>query len=326
MRRKMRWPQLTKLDELARQIAPHMVARMHADAPLSAFAEQELRQMMTQTYDRVFPELDARQHIPIKPGLAAGAMALGFDRWDMRGRARFMGANARDVPRVDVGKERETHPVRAIVLGYGITIQEQMASAFSGIPLDQRKSDGVRRGMAETEHEVLLIGSAEENLPGFIGRCPMVPRALLPTGSWTPATSPDNIIKDLNFMVDAIFVATNRAFRPSVILLPLDKFRLIQTMPRSSTSDKTVLMWFLENNPYVREILPLYELGTANPSGGASALAYQKDPLVLEGIVPMPFRFLDPQVQGFETVVPAMQTIGGTFWYQPLGGCFFDNV
>ena len=300
--------------------------RRYDDTSLSAFVENELKDIVPTMYNRLYPELDAREKVPIDVDVSPGAMAWAYDSMEQRGKAKIMGANAHDMPRADIGKRRVTNPIRTQVLAYGWTIEEIEAARFAGSPLDRGKADATRRGQAELEHEILLLGDATYNLPGFLTN-PATPRITVPTGDWLGGvTTPDEILVDLNTVVDLVWILSERVHRPTSIVLPLGHIRHLFTTPRSATSDTTIAEFFLRTNGFVNELTSLPELETLSPTGGPTFLAYQKDPSIVSGVIPLGFQQMDAQVMGFETLIPTRQKIGGTVWFYPMAAAFGDGI
>lgn len=300
----------------------------HDDVTASAFVENELKQVVPQMYDKLFPELDARDHIPLSLDIASAATAWSYDSMNKRGKAQFMGANATDMPRADVSKKRLTFPIRTIVLAYGWTMEEIEGARFAGMQLDRHKAEAARRGIAELEHEVLLFGDAQRNLPGFLTN-PATPRLAVPNGSWLTTATPDDILEDMNFVVDEIWVLSERVHRPNTILLPLRWFRLVMTRrigPGASSSTTTIAEFFLRTNGFVRELMSLPELEEVGPGDTPTMLAYQKDPGILSGVVPLGFQTMEAQVKGMEVIVPNRERLGGSVWFYPFAGTFGDGI
>jgi len=299
--------------------------RRYDNLSLSAFVENELKQVIPQMYNRLYPELDARRHVPINVQVNPGAMSWSYDSMEHRGKAKILGSNATDMPRADISKKRVTHNIRTQVLGYGWTIEEIEAARMIGMALDRGKAEATRRGQAELEHDLLLLGDASYGLPGFLTH-PSTPRIAVPNGSWTTTATPDQILQDMNTVVDQIWILSDRVHRPNTILLPLAQFRHIFTTARSATSDTTIAEFFLRTNGFVGEILSLPELATISPTGGPSMLAYQKTPEVLSGIIPLAFQQMEAQAKGFEVLVPTRQKNGGTVWFYPFAAAFGDGI
>lgn len=317
----MLYPALQALDHLASRQRP----QQRHDS-LSAFIELQLQQVVARTYDRKFPFLDALEFVPLESDVSPYAMVWAFDSYDMRGEANFAGPSARDIPRADVGGLRQKFPIHTIWSSYAWTLEEMETAQWAGVPLNQRKADACRRAMAEKEHRVILSGQAELGIPGLLTN-PMVPIITLPNGDWLdPATTVDEILADLNAIYNAIWVDSQRIFRPTMYALPTLHLRQLQTR-RMGAGDGTltVLKFFQETNPGVN-FKAMTELATASAIGGARILAYDLSPENLGAIIPMPFRQEPPQVVGFETIQPARERLGGTVIYQPMSVRYADGA
>lgn len=299
--------------------------RRYDNLSLSAFVENEIKEVIPQMYSKLYPELDARRHVPINVSVNPGAMAWSYDSMEQRGKAKILGANATDMPRADVAKKRVTNNIRTQVLAYGWSIEEIEAARMVGTALDRGKAEATRRGQAELEHDILLLGDDTYGLPGFLTN-PATPRLAVPNGAWLTTATPDQILEDLNTVVDQVWILSQRVHRPNTILLPLGHFRHIFTTARSATSDTTIAEFFLRTNGFVSEILSLPELETISPTGGPSMLAYQKSPEVLSGVIPLAFQQMEAQTKGFEVLVPTREKNGGTVWFYPFAAAFGDGI
>lgn len=291
----------------------------HGDSePLSVFTQNELTQIMTQAYERKYPKLKARELIPLKPGMNPGAMAWSFDRWDQVGEADFIGGNATDLNRVDVSKERETNPVRMIAIAYGYSVEELLAAQFAGVPLDQRKANAAMRAMMVKENALLLYGDSARQIPGFLTDA-KIPQVRLPTGAWTTGTTADNILGDMNLVANTPFVQSNENHEANTMLMSIDDYNLVSQKPRSTTSDTTVLEFFLRTHPTVKDVRPLREMA-AVPGIGRAIMAYERDPENVEGIISLNPQQQAPQMKNLETIVPVLSKQGGAVWYFPFAG------
>lgn len=292
----------------------------------SAFAENELQQVIAQTYDRKYPDLDATMHFPVATGkVNPGAQSWAFDSYEGRGRAVIKAPGAGDIPRADVSKGRQAYPVRSIFLAYGWDIEEMEAAAFAGVALDAKKGDACRRGIAELEHSIILDGDAGNGLPGVLSN-PFVPIAAAPVGAWLGGTTtPEQMLADLNAMVTAPYETSKRVHNVSQILLPNAHYRRVQTTMMTASGVESVLSVFQKTNPGV-SVAPMTELATAGPLGTPMALAYQKSPEIVESIIPLPFQQLPPDVKSTEVVVNCRERIGGAVWYYPAAAVKMTGI
>lgn len=322
MSRGLCFPGLASLS--AYENASRSKRKRHDDLNLSAFVQTELEDVIPTLYDKKYRDLDAQYHVPVSTNVNPGAMSWAYDSYEKRGKAEFLGANANQFPRADVAKERVILPIRTIVSSYGWSIEEIEASRFAGTELDRRKAEAARRGIAELEHATLLNGSAPRKIPGFLTN-PVTPLITLPNGAWLTTATADQIIQDMNAVCDQIWIGTNRVHRANTILLPMAHYRKVQTT-RLPNTGLTIMDFFMRSNPYVNEVMPLIELSTAGAGGTARIMAYEKLPENLSGIIPLAFQQLDPQVQGFEVLIPVRERLGGATWFYPMAGAFADGA
>ena len=107
---------------------------------------------------------------------------------------------------------------------------------------------------------------------------------------------------------------------PNTMLVPYNVYRIISTTPRSSTSDTTVMEFFLRTNPLITAIEPINELEAAKSSGSLSKdriMIYDRNPDKLQLQIPVPLEFMPPLREDLEFTVAAHARIGGLALYYP---------
>lgn len=292
------------------------------DAP-SAFVKNELTQIVPEMYDVIHEDLDAREHIPVDTSINEGAPAWGYDSMDGAGKAKIIGANVSDIPRVDVSKERFTFPIRSSGAAYGWSFEEIRAAQWLGMPLDRRKAMEAKRAQDELEHEILLNGSPSHNIPGLLTN-PAIGRVIVPNGAWTDATAADDMLADMAAPVREVLVRSRKVHRANRLLMDLASYDLAQHK-RIPDSSETVLSFFQRTHPGL-EVKPLLEMESAGASGGKALLAYQLDRRNLKGCIPMPFTQHPAETRGMEVVVTTEQRHGGCVVFYPLAFAFGDGI
>lgn len=291
---------------------------------LSAFAENELKAQIAQTYDRLYKELDAKTHIPIRSDIPAGLPAWSYDSWDSVGRADFLAAGGKNLSRADVSKKRFTFPVHTIASAYGWDLEEMEAARAVGVGLDSRRADAARRAIAEKEQSILLNGDVNYGLPGFLTNA-AIPLISAPNGAWKTADG-DDMVQDLQTMVDSVRTNSRNKHVANTVLLPLAQMRYMATK-RLTDTNMSALEYFKAQNPEIREVLVLQELSTAGTSSVPRAMAYVKDPMVLGGVVPLAFQQMPPhQESAFEVLIACRSRQGGAVWTYPMAACFMDGI
>jgi hypothetical protein len=156
-----------------------------------------------------------------------------------------------------------------------------------------------------------------------------VPIVAAITGTWvTSSATPLQMIADLNKLVNSIVIATKETFLPDVLLLDNVAFSRINSTPMSTTgdADKTVLRFFLDNNPYITNVDQWNKLATAGAGGVTRAVAYKRSEEVLAAVEPQSFEQFPPQARNFEFVIPTHSRVGGVRIQYPLAIAYMDAL
>jgi hypothetical protein len=303
-------------------------ANIRLDAGETATLARQLEHIYAQTYDVKYAELKARRFLPLDTSVDPGAEFFTYRQWDSFGMAQIISNYADDLPRVDTLAKEFSAPIKSLGASYGFSIQDMRRSALSGAELDSRRAMAARRSHEQAFDEVAAIGNSAAGLTGFLNH-PNVPIVAAVTGQWvTNSATPLQMIEDLNTLVNSIVLATLETFVPDTLLLDNTSFQRINSTPMSTTgdADKTVLRFFLDNNPYIRSVDQWHRLNTAGAAGVSRAVAYARSPEVLEVVEPQPFEQFPPQARNLEFVVPTHSRVGGVRISYPLGLAYMDDL
>ena len=235
-----------------------------------------------------------------------------------------------DLPRADVRGKKFTSPVESLGASYGYSVQDIRAAAKAGKPLEQRKANAARRSIEQQINTIALFGNADHNLPGFLNNenVPVASVAADGTGSsteWSTKT-PDQVVRDMNALANGIVSTTKGAEVPTTLLLPLSQFTYIASTRMGDGSDTTILKFFLENSPFIREVDWVNELDGAGSGGADIMVAYRRDPDALTLEIPQDFEQFPAQEQGLEFVIPCHTRIGGVIFYYPLSASIGEGI
>lgn len=302
---------------------------MRLDSAESTFLERQLDSIKTQTYDVKFAELKARKLIPVSSEADEGAERIFYRQYNQSGFAKIMHNYASDSPRADVIAAEFSTVVQSLGASYGYNIQELRAAVYSNVPLEQRKANAARRSIAQLENKLAFFGDEEACLQGFFtGQ--NIPVAILPADGagnsvlWTSKT-PEQIIRDLNLIANSVAEQSLGVEIADTLLMPLESYNLISSTPRSANSDTTILNYFLQNNPYIKEVEWVNELKGAGAGATKRMVAYRRDPEVLTMEVPMDFQQLELERRGREFVIECDERFAGVLIYYPLAIAFADG-
>lgn len=307
------------------------------DANETAFFDRALTHVKAQTYDRLFPEYDAFNLIPVSTEAGSAATSIAVQSYDEMGMAAIIADYSDDLPRADVVATEAVVPVRGIGDSYGYSIQDVRAAAqVANSKLPVRKAEAAKRSILSRINRLAWLGRAavDNGINGLV-YAPNVPASTVASGVggylWTQKT-PDEILKDLNSLVNGVFTLTNGVERPDTVVLPNAHYALIASTPRSSTSDTTILKYFLDNNPFVKQVKPVFELSNVTPlpsgTGGTKniMIAYTMSPDKLTLEIPQNFEQFPVQEKGLGFIVPCHARTAGVIVYYPLSVNIVEGI
>jgi len=306
------------------------------DSGETAFFQRELQSTRARSRDVRFPELLATKLIPVSSESGPGATTTRYEQYEEMGVARIIANYADDLARADVRGKEFIKPIRSVGASYGYSIQDIRSSAMANKRLEQRRAMAARRAIAQKINDIGFFGDADHDLVGFLNH-PNVTRVSAPndgTGSARTFASKDadKMYRDMHNCVQSIVTLTNGIERANTLLLPEAQYGLIQATRMSSTSDTTVLEFFLKTHPSIT-VIPVWQCKDAGigVEGGVSAgedimVAYDRSPEKLEFDLPIEFEDFPPQLEGLEYEVPCHGRVGSVLYYYPLSCAITEGI
>jgi len=299
------------------------------DASDTAFLSRQLEYVRAKTFEVVYPDLKARNYIPIANDIPETADSYVYFVTDTAGKAKIIAKGTDDLPRIDVSASERDGKVRPIGDSYGWELDEMAEAARLGIPLSDKKAKAAREAIERAIDEVLCLGTTTHpsqvgkdfGITGLLNNADVVAQGIINPANdpWSTTPTAAEMLADLNTMMNTIVNANSQAYIPDTILFAPAQFSLLASTPVGTDNNQmTVLKSFLLNNPYIKNIDQWYRLTGAGAGGTTDrAIIYKRDPNVLEGVVPMDFRQEAPQARNLEFVVPCRARCGGVKIYQP---------
>lgn len=303
---------------------------LHLDSGESIFFKRELEHVKTRSYDTKFKELKAFSLFPISAEASSGNTEITYRKYTGVGVAKIIADYAHDFPRVDVYGEETTVKIKDVGASYGYSIKEIRASQMTGKRLEQRRADAARRAIDEKINDIAFSGDSKSGLQGFINY-PGISEYTIPadgTGSsklWSTKT-PDQIVRDMAGIVSGIVDSTNGRETPDTLLLPIAQYQYIANTRMSDNTDKTILAYFLANNPFIKRVEWVVELNAAGTGATDRMMAYAKDDMHLTLEIPRVFESFDPVQKGMEFEVPCHAETAGIIVYYPLSVAYGDGI
>ncbi len=300
------------------------------DANETVFFARQLEAIKAQTFDIKYPTLKARDFVPVSGDVGPGATSVTYRQFDKVGRAKIIGPNAKDVPRVDVSGLEFNRPVRPWGDSYGWTIFELQSAAMAGVSLNSMRASAARRAIEEGLDQTAATGAPDYGIPtGFLNDA-AVPAGSVPNGvstnpEWSTKTA-DEILLDVSAADQRIVTASNGVEKADTILVPDAQHALISTLPRSSVSDTTVLEFIMRAYPNITAIEPWYRLAGAGSGASDRMVMYSRSAEKVSQDITQEYTELPIQEQGFELIVNAFAKTAGVQIPYPLSIDYSDDI
>lgn len=303
---------------------------MRLDSNESVFFNRELAYIKSRSYDAKYAELKGLQLIPISTEAGAGINEIIFHQYRGVGFAKVIADYAKDFPRVDIYGEEKSVKVKGIGDSYGYSIKEIRASQRTGKRLEERRAITARRAHDEMMNRMALKSSPADGTYGLLD-FPGITEVTLQndgTGSsktWASKT-PDQIVRDINDLVNAVMEPTSAREVPDTLLLPIAQYNDIASRRIGEDGTKTLMKYILENSPYIKKIDWLSELKNFGAGSTNRALVgrFDEEHLTLE--IPQPFEQFEPQQEGMDFTIPCHSECAGTIIYYPLAFAYADGI
>lgn len=297
-----------------------------------AFIVSQLAYTETQTFERQYLPLQYEQLLPISFEAGEYADSIRYEIYDHAGRGQRHNSRSKDIPKVDVAMADKSMPVLNGAIGYDYTTEELRRTAFLRRPISERKMMAAVEAYRRHMNDVGLYGESSGGLTGLYNNA-LVPQGNAPVGAWnTGPKTPAQILNDINTLIQNVW--TNTAYNDQIthIVMSPVKYAYISSTPRSDNSDKTILQYIKENNVAKVEkgidivFTPGYGLDTAGVGGTHRMLGYVKSDQRLVMHVPLPLRFLAPQLTALMIEVPGEYKYSGVEFRYPKSAYYMDGI
>ncbi|MCC7542363.1 MAG: DUF2184 domain-containing protein [Deltaproteobacteria bacterium] len=300
------------------------------DAGDTSTFSRELEHVLRTLYMQEYPELKARQLIPINGEAGPGARTVTHQIWNVQGKARLGNAKGDDIPLVQTTGAEASSPIVGLRLGYAYDTDELREAVMTGRPIDRMRGDACREIMERTADDVAAVGDSEFGLVGLFKNS-NVPTVSPVTGTWTASTTSAQMLGDLTKLLNSIPAATKNIHYPNALILGTDEYNLAAVKEVDTTNRITVLQalkdqWRAATG---RDLMitswVAADLADAE-NDGPRAVAYVKDPKVLFWHVTLEFVAMPPQLRNFQFVIPCEMRLGGVDFIRPKAAAYMDGL
>lgn len=312
------------------KIANSRIRSVALDAEESVFFANQLAAIKAEIIEVQFPDLKARNLIPLDFSVSEGAETIKYRVWEKVGMAKIIASYADDLPRVDIKGSEVVAVIRSIGAAYGYSRQEIRAAQMADVALDSEKSRNCREAIQRKEDYTAWFGSAAHGITtGLLNNANMTEVGLPEDGegdvSDFSAKAADQVIRDLNAIAAGPFEASFGIETPDTMLLPVSVWSIGTTNPRPNT-DTTILKFFLANSPWIKTVEWLNELTGIGAGGNDRILVYRRDPSRVVQEIPMDYTEYEPQAKGLEMEIPAESRTAGVIAKRPLSIAYSDDA
>lgn len=328
------------------------------DSAGTAFTLRALTEVLAKTYDVKYPDLKARQILPVFSGIDPAAESYVWQQFDRQGGAKLIDSYGADLPSTEIMVQEFQTRCLSLGASYNYSIQDLRKAKMAGVPLETRKAMAARRTMEQAVEQIAFFGVAQvpaTNLAAgavsqalmFVPATPNTndpmacygfanfPGLVVNTGTvnWlAAATTPAQIAADWNSQSLSIINTSKGVHSPDSVVMPLSTWGQLASTPRSITfTDDTVLQYLLKVNPWVKSVFWTNMLETAglNQAGNTSAqrvMFLERNEENLSLIIPQEFEQLPPQAVNLMYKVPCHMRIGGIRVSYPKSIVAFDGT
>lgn len=222
----------------------------------AVFMQRQLEFIEAQTYDTLYPELEARAALGVDSSGGPGVTTLTYRSYNHVGKAQVINARATDLPKSSISGKEYSVTVKSVGTAYDYDIDEVASAAVTGLPLEARKAMAATRGYEQYVNSAAWYGDAANGFVGFFEH-PDITKANVAAGvgagnptKWN-AKAPKEVIADMTTAVSAMYASTLKIMRPEEIWMPVEHEQYIFNTARSDQSDMTIGQFFIANNQFI---------------------------------------------------------------------------
>jgi hypothetical protein len=294
-----------------------------------AFFNSQLASIEARIYQVKYRKIVYQDFVPVDTSDPEWIDNVTYYSYDAVTMGKFIGANARDLPRSDITAAKSTIDVFYGGTSYGYSLDELRKSQELRMPVDIFKATASRRGFEEHAQRVAFFGDADLNITGLFNNANVQSDASVV--DWDTATGQE-ITGDMNDTLFDVWFNSAETHVPGVLLLPSERWAQISNTRMDSGTDTTILEFFMKNNLYKDltggdlVIRPNLELNTLGVNSTGRMMAYELNEENLTMRMPIEWRSVAPQPEGLAVTVPAEYKFGGVEFRYPGSAKYRDFV
>jgi hypothetical protein len=321
--------------EMFDSVVPGMLESLLGDvavnAPALALVTSQLYSYETRVYEPRRTPLLYQRLIPIDYSDGEGSIGRAYTIMDIRGETKEIARGSDDMPLVDVAGSDVYIPFKIGGAGYSYDTEDLRQAAnlnFNRVALMPQAAFNIYE-RAINEHA--LFGVKRWGKLGFKeslfvnSRVGIIPAPY----SYENATG-DQLIAIFNEAINAVYDQSNNTSYADTIAAPSGLIARAEQMPLNEFAADTVLGFVRRTNKTTMEtgrqlnIIGVRGLEVAGENDVPRLMAYEMNPENLVLPLPMPFRFLPPQIRNLTFVVPGEYKYGPVHVRYPKSAVYMD--
>jgi hypothetical protein len=273
------------------------------DAPNAlGFVINQQTHIETQVLKKPYPAIRYAELIPIDTSATPFAASITHFSQDYTGRAKFINGKGDDIPLANITGTKYELTVNTAGIGYSFSLEEIGRAAQLGMNLSTEGAASARLAYEQLVDEVAFVGDTTLGIEGLYNTTGISSAAAAQAFS---AATPAQILVTVNTAINAVFSSTNGIELPDTIVLPITQFADIASRAMGPEGMMTVLDFIQRKNVYtVQTGQPLRIVADRRLSN--RMVVYRRDDTVLKMHMPMPLRFIAPQMVNLEVKVLGM--------------------
>jgi len=305
------------------------------------FFKKELTNIQAKVLRKKYPALKYNECFPVDTSDPSGSQYVGYHIYDSKGFSKIMADGAIDSPNVTTTGKEELMRVHDVGNHYSYTKREVREANFAGKSLQSERATASRDATEQFIDKLAFLANTEDaeyhgaTSPIYnpnTTKVEVTAGATSGNTSWTGGTkkNPDEIIADFNLVINKITKDTNGTQMCNTIVLPPEIYGELNTTPRSSQTDTSILQYVQQANPEIdfRTSSKLTEMdrNPATLSSGANVnvmLAYYRDPDAIKMRMPMAYTAYPVEDKGRYFKVETSAEVAGVQVVYPLSVIVF---
>lgn len=301
----------------------------------NAFARQ-LEYIDKQFLEYEFPDLRARDLIPLGSEVPSWAQTFSYREKTKIGEADIVHDYANDFPRVDLDLGESTAaPVISIGCSFGYSVMDLRYAAELGIALDAEKMQTAKEAEERKIDALACYGHAATGLRGFASNTTIAGlsatlNSTLDKNWMHPSVSAQTIADEIDTILDDISNASDNKYNADTIALDTALYNFLGRKRFNSIdyagSALSVRDYFERRDKRKVTFEPWFRLKSAAGGGNSRLVAYQKDPQVVKLVIPQDFESMPPERKSMTFLIACHMRFGGVDWRRPMAGRYVDGL